>query len=192
MIGKLLGHTQVQTTARYALLARDSIQTAAARITGSIGGNLAPDGARLSRREGMTPPSAVAILTERLDHGLRVSVYDRQQNAGRSVRNPASLLPLLKGADIETETVGEFLTTQPEPLAEGDNPASGGIVDDPAWQLRLAADMGESLAQRRFDLPPEFGAFHCHCPVVPFLIAATTRDSTLVSAGVRSSRSAFA
>ena len=40
MIGKLLGHTHVQTTARYAHLARDSIQTAAARITGSIGGNL--------------------------------------------------------------------------------------------------------------------------------------------------------
>ncbi len=46
MIGKLLGHTQVQTTARYAHLARDSIQNAAARITGSIGANLAPDGQR--------------------------------------------------------------------------------------------------------------------------------------------------
>ena len=43
MIGKLLGHTQVQTTARYAHLARDSIQTAAARITESIGGNLLGD-----------------------------------------------------------------------------------------------------------------------------------------------------
>ena len=43
MIGKLLGHTQVQTTARYAHLARDSIQNAAARITGSIGGNLTID-----------------------------------------------------------------------------------------------------------------------------------------------------
>ncbi len=40
MIGKLLGHTQVQTTARYAHLARDSIQTAASRITQSIGSNL--------------------------------------------------------------------------------------------------------------------------------------------------------
>lgn len=40
MIGKLLGHTQVQTTARYAHLARDSVQNAAARITESIGGNL--------------------------------------------------------------------------------------------------------------------------------------------------------
>ena len=42
MIGKLLDHTQVQTTARYAHLARDSIQNAAARITGSIGGTLTP------------------------------------------------------------------------------------------------------------------------------------------------------
>ena len=40
MIGELLGHTQVQTTARYAHLARDSVQTAASRITESIGGNL--------------------------------------------------------------------------------------------------------------------------------------------------------
>ena len=43
MIGRLLGHTQVQTTARYAHLARDSLQTAAARITGSIGGDLLDD-----------------------------------------------------------------------------------------------------------------------------------------------------
>ena len=40
MIGKLLGHTQVQTTARYAHLARDSIQSAASRVTDSIGGDL--------------------------------------------------------------------------------------------------------------------------------------------------------
>ena len=44
MIGKLLGHTQVQTTARYAHLARDSIQSAASRITCSIGGDLLDDG----------------------------------------------------------------------------------------------------------------------------------------------------
>ena len=40
LIGKLLGHTQVQTTARYAHLVRDTIRNASARITGSIGGNL--------------------------------------------------------------------------------------------------------------------------------------------------------
>ena len=42
MIGKLLSHTQVQTTARYAHLAWDSIQNATATITGSIGGNQRP------------------------------------------------------------------------------------------------------------------------------------------------------
>ena len=64
MIGKLLGHTQVQTTARYAHLARDSIQTAASRITGSIGGNL------------MKEPHAdrhVNSLTLRLTRGSRAS-----------------------------------------------------------------------------------------------------------------------
>ena len=43
VIGKLLGHSDIETTARYAHLARDSIQTAAARFTGSIGGNMMPD-----------------------------------------------------------------------------------------------------------------------------------------------------
>ena len=32
MIGKLLGHTQVQTTARYARLADDPLKAAASRI----------------------------------------------------------------------------------------------------------------------------------------------------------------
>ncbi len=46
MIGRLLGHTQVQTTARYAHLARDSIRNAATRITGSIGPDLLPPAPR--------------------------------------------------------------------------------------------------------------------------------------------------
>ena len=36
MIGKLLGHTQVQTTARYAHLARNSVKVAAVRIADSL------------------------------------------------------------------------------------------------------------------------------------------------------------
>ena len=36
MIGKLLGHSQVETTARYAHLARESVHEAAARIADSI------------------------------------------------------------------------------------------------------------------------------------------------------------
>ncbi len=37
MIGKLLGHTQIQTTARYAHLARDSVKASAAQVAASIG-----------------------------------------------------------------------------------------------------------------------------------------------------------
>jgi integrase len=37
MIGKLLGHTQVQTTARYAHLANDPVKSAAGRVSDAIG-----------------------------------------------------------------------------------------------------------------------------------------------------------
>jgi len=37
VIGKLLGHSEVQTTARYAHLAEDSVMESAARIAASIG-----------------------------------------------------------------------------------------------------------------------------------------------------------
>ncbi len=41
MIGKLLGHKQVQTTARYAHLARDSVKASAARVAESLRADLA-------------------------------------------------------------------------------------------------------------------------------------------------------
>ncbi len=37
MIGKLLGHTQVQTTARYAHLANDPVKTAGGKVSDMIG-----------------------------------------------------------------------------------------------------------------------------------------------------------
>ena len=40
MIGRLLGHTQVETTARYAHLARDSVQDSALRISESIAADI--------------------------------------------------------------------------------------------------------------------------------------------------------
>ena len=43
MIGRLLGHTRVDTTARYAHLARDSEKSSAARIAGSIEENILPE-----------------------------------------------------------------------------------------------------------------------------------------------------
>ena len=41
MIGKMLGHRKVQTTARYAHLARDSVKASAARIAESLRADLA-------------------------------------------------------------------------------------------------------------------------------------------------------
>ena len=46
MIGKLLGHSQVETTARYAHLARDSVQESAARIADSIATDILGEGWR--------------------------------------------------------------------------------------------------------------------------------------------------
>ena len=46
MIGKLLGHSQVETTARYAHLARDSVREAAARIADSIAADILGEGWR--------------------------------------------------------------------------------------------------------------------------------------------------
>ena len=99
---------------------------------------------------------------------LGVLVGDGQEYAGRLVTNAVSLLSLLKNSHIETESVCEFPPTQPEPLAEGGNPAGRRIIDDPTGQLRVATDVVENLAKRRFDVPSEFGAFHAHCPVVFF------------------------
>ncbi len=38
-IAKLLGHSQIQTTARYAHLARESVKASAARVAASIAGD---------------------------------------------------------------------------------------------------------------------------------------------------------
>ena len=42
MISKLLGHTQVQTTARYAHLANESVKASGSRVGVSIGAHIAP------------------------------------------------------------------------------------------------------------------------------------------------------
>ena len=44
MIGRLLGHTDIASTARYAHLARDAERVSAARVGDSIEANIVPDG----------------------------------------------------------------------------------------------------------------------------------------------------
>ena len=45
MIGWLLGHSKIGTTARYAHLARDSERASAAKVGGSIGADIMPEDA---------------------------------------------------------------------------------------------------------------------------------------------------
>ena len=47
MIGKLLGHTRVQTTGRYAHLAQDSVKASAARIAESLKADMARGGSSI-------------------------------------------------------------------------------------------------------------------------------------------------
>ena len=46
MIGRLLGHSQVETTARYAHRARDSVHEAAVRVSDSIAADILGEGWR--------------------------------------------------------------------------------------------------------------------------------------------------
>jgi len=48
MIGKLLGHNKIDTTARYAHLSRDSIKASSARVADSIGADILEEHAGVS------------------------------------------------------------------------------------------------------------------------------------------------
>jgi len=74
MIGKLLGHTQVQTTARYAHLARDPVKTAGRRVSDTIG---------------------AAMLRKTKMNG-------RRKRASAMVRAPAPQSPFQSESDSET------------------------------------------------------------------------------------------
>ena len=58
-----------------------------------------------SRRQGMTPGFAGAILAECPDDGLGRPVDDDGQYSRHPVGNAQALLPLLKSPHIETETI---------------------------------------------------------------------------------------
>ena len=53
MIGKLLGHRQMETTSRYAHLARDTVHQSAARIADSLSSARAHNDARRAEHEGV-------------------------------------------------------------------------------------------------------------------------------------------
>jgi hypothetical protein len=71
MIGRLLGHTQTQTTARYAHLALDPVLEAASKVTTEIGGLLAlpAPGSPITIEGKVTPltPATTPPLAQQLD-----------------------------------------------------------------------------------------------------------------------------
>jgi len=73
MIGKLLGHTQVQTTARYAHLANDPVKSAAGRVSDTIGAAMLGKGKpkksteRTKNRKSATPSNRKATRTQAAD-----------------------------------------------------------------------------------------------------------------------------
>ena len=73
MIGKLLGHTRVRTTARYAHLGDDSVKAAAARIAASIGEDILG-----------TPPANDAA------DGIRANRSTNEETSNRRKRYPLS------------------------------------------------------------------------------------------------------
>ncbi len=102
MIGKLLGHTQVQTTARYAHLASDPVKAAATKIADSLAAALHPpsdSGANSnSKADGAigptTPPPSASL--SRLRAALDLIVEDPGLNGGaptfRGTRVPVSMI----------------------------------------------------------------------------------------------------
>ena len=137
-------------------------------------------------------PACRRSLAERPGDRLRLPVDHGQQNAGRPIRDAATLLPILYRARIETESIRELAAAESEAFAKRENPFGSRIVDDPERQIVLPTHMGEDLAQGRLDLTADLGSFHRHLRAPSFLIAPTNLDSAFLSTGVKSSRSAFA
>lgn len=65
MIGKLLGHTQVQTTARYAHLANDPVKLAAGRVSDTIGAAIMGKAAKPPARRGQNRRKASPTSEDR-------------------------------------------------------------------------------------------------------------------------------
>ena len=95
-IARLLGHARVQTTSRYAHLARDSVKQAAARVAADIGGDILPGkdsppgkspslgggraaagAARMARKASPPPRGAVRASAERIAASIGADILPR-------------------------------------------------------------------------------------------------------------------
>ena len=132
---------------------------------------------RGSRHSRTTAFSIAALLPERSDHGLRITIDHGQQDMHRPAWTPGTTLLLLKGACIEAEAVGEFLPAQSRPLAVRDDPAGRRVVEFPQDRSISHPDCVRSIVM---------------IPSVPVSTADRRRNDALVAFGGRFTRSACA
>ena len=113
MIGKLLGHSQIQTTARYAHLARDSVQVSAARVAASIGADI------------LSEDSFASSAPEELPLATRVRIAAQHDGAALprdTVAASAARIAISIGTDMLSENSFAPLTPG-EPLQVTQTPA---------------------------------------------------------------------
>jgi len=127
MIGKLLGHTQVQTTARYAHLASKPVKDAATKIADTLAAAMAQ---APSPPEAVTPHDsmavrdthfAAALATELAAYrrALRLIVEDPSINGGAATFRGTRLLvapiaDLMRGGATITDLQEDFPRLTPE------------------------------------------------------------------------------
>ena len=86
-IARLLGHARVQTTSRYAHLARDSVKEAAARVAADIGGDILPgDDSRSGEGNSAPARRAVPAADGRARGALRASAERIAARIGADIR----------------------------------------------------------------------------------------------------------
>ena len=124
--------------------------------------------------------------------GFGITVDDGQQDPSRPVRDAPSLFPVLHRPGIEAESVCESLTAELHALAEPHDALGSGIINDSAGKRRFPSHMGEHFPKSRFHLTSQICWAGRHRFRSSFLIVATSRESTFLSARLMSSRSAFA
>ena len=160
--------------------------------SGRTNEEVADDAAATVARLVRPAPRSRLGLAERAYDGVGIPVDNREQNSSRATRNPPPLFPFLHRPDIEPEPLREFPAAKLEPPSERDDVLGSRVIDNPAGERCATAHMREHFGKGRLHLAPDVGTPVRHRIRSSSLIAATSRDSTFLSAGLRSSRSVFA
>ena len=147
MIGKLLGHSQIQTTARYAHLACDSVKVSAARVAASIGADI------LSGDSFASPAPDERLTLARTSGRPRVQAALPRDAVAVSARVAASIgADILSGDSFASPAPDEGLTVARTPTGR----ARAALPRDAvaASAARIAASIGTDILSEDFGTKP--------------------------------------